>query len=102
MQLSTSKKSKDGLKYDTDFTGFCNLVGHAHNKAADLKEGDKIKIGDFEVTNSFNKEKKITYTNIAIFEYEVPGATTTPTPQTPPPNNKKYQDEDSDPDSMPF
>ena len=100
MQLSTSKKSKDGLKYDTDFSGFVNLVGHAHNKAADLKEGDKIKIGDFEVTNSYNKEKKVTYTNVAVFEYEIPGATTSK--NDPPVSNHVTGDNEEDPDSLPF
>lgn len=100
VQLSTSKKSKDGLKYETDFSGFVSLIGHAHNKAADLKEGDRIKIGDFEVTNSYNKETKVGYTNIAVFEYEIPGATI---PQNAPPvSSHAPVDKEEDPNDLPF
>lgn len=100
VQLSTSKKSKDGLKYDTDFSGFVNLVGHAHNKAADLKEKDKIKIVNCDVTTDQNKEKKVTYTNYAIFEYEDANATTSQ--KTPPVSNHVTGDNEEDPDSLPF
>jgi hypothetical protein len=61
--------------------------------------GDKIIIGDFEVTNSYNKEKKVTYTNIAVFEYEVAG---TVAAQTTPPTNNSEPTVEEDPDSLPF
>lgn len=61
--------------------------------------GDKIIIGDFEVTNSYNKEKKVTYTNIAVFEYEVAGAIAA---QTTPPTNTCAVDDTEDPNSLPF
>lgn len=69
-QISTSKKNKVTNTYETDFSGYVNFVGHAHNKVSQIKEKEKIKIGDFEVTNSYDKEKKITYTNIAVYSFE--------------------------------
>ena len=69
-RISISKKDKRTDQYVTDFSGFVRLVGAAHQSAGNLKERDRIKIGDCEVTNSYNKEKNTTYTNYAIFNYE--------------------------------
>lgn len=69
-RISISKKDRRTDQYVTDFSGFVRLVGTAHQNAATLKERDRIKIGDCEVTNSYNKEKNVTYTNYAIFSYE--------------------------------
>ena len=60
VRLSTSKKNKQTDEYVTDFSGFVRFVGTAHQNAGALKEKDRIKIGDCEVTNSYDKEKKVT------------------------------------------
>ena len=65
---STSKKRDDG-SYETDFSGFIRLVGDAHKSAENLKDGDKIQVEAFEVTNQYNKEKNVTYTNYVIYKY---------------------------------
>lgn len=70
VQLSISKKNKETGNYETDFSGFVNFVGHAHNKAAKINEGDRVKIGNCDVTTKYNKDKKITYTNYAVFDFE--------------------------------
>ena len=70
VRLSISKKNKQTEQYEQDFSGYVRLIGTAHQKAASLNEGDRIKIGDCEATNSYDKEKKVTYTNFAIFSYE--------------------------------
>ena len=70
VRLSISKKNKQTDQYETDFSGFVRFVGTAHQNAGSLKEKDRIKIGDCEVTNSYNKEKNVTYTNFAIFTFE--------------------------------
>lgn len=69
-RISTSKKNKQTEQYETDFSGFVRLIGNAHQKAASLNEKDRIKLGDCEVTNHYDKEKKITYTNFAVFDFE--------------------------------
>ena len=42
-------------------------------KAACLKEGERIKLGDVDVTTKYDKEKKVTYTNFKMFSFEVEG-----------------------------
>lgn len=71
VRISTSKKNKQTDQYETDFSGFVRFVGDAHKNASGLKEKDRIKIGDCEVTNSYDKEKKVTYTNYAVFGFEM-------------------------------
>lgn len=70
VRLSISKKNKQTEQYETDFSGFVRFIGTAHQKASSLKEKDRIKLGDCEVTNSYDKEKKVTYTNFAVFSFE--------------------------------
>lgn len=72
LQVSCSTKDKQTGEYKTDFSGFVRCVGKAHEKCLSLSEKDSIKIGNFIVTNSYNKEKKITYTNIVMFDFELP------------------------------
>lgn len=71
VRISTSKKNKQTDQWDTDFSGFVRFVGTAHQNASSLKEKDRIKIGDCEITNRYDKDKKITYTNVAVFSFEM-------------------------------
>lgn len=70
VRLSTSKKNKQTGEYEQDFSGFVTLAGTAHRDAAKLKVGDRIKIGECEVTNRYDKSKNITYTNYSIYTFE--------------------------------
>ena len=67
-RISISKKNKNG-EYETDFSGFVRFIGQAHSDAAYLKERARIKIGECDVTSRYDKEKKVTYTNFAIFSF---------------------------------
>lgn len=70
-RISISRKNKQTGEYDTDFSGFVRFVGTAAaKKAAGLKEKDRIRLGDVDVTNKYDKEKNITYTNYKIFSFE--------------------------------
>ena len=69
LRISTSKKVEEG-KYVQDFGGFVRLVGKAHQDGQYLTDGDSFKIVRCGVENSYNKEKKQTYTNYIIFEIE--------------------------------
>ena len=78
LRLSVSRKNKQSGEYEQDFSGFVNAVGTAAaKKASSLKEGDRIKIGDVDVTTKYDSEKKVTYTNFKLFSFELEGETTT-------------------------
>lgn len=68
VRLSTSKK-KDGT-YEQDFSASVRFVGNAANIVASMGKKDRVKIGNCGVTNSYNKEKGILYTNYVVFECE--------------------------------
>lgn len=98
-QMSTSKKNKDTDKYETDWqNSFVRLVGTANDQAKAFKDGESVKIGRCDVTNNYDKEKKITYTNYVVFSFEDAngnsGGNTKPksTPKT----------DDFEEDSLPF
>ncbi len=77
VRMSVSRKNKQSGKYEQDFSGFVLAIGTAAaKKAACLKEGDRIKLGDVDVTTKYDKEKKITYTNFKMFSFEVDGGNT--------------------------
>lgn len=72
VRISISKKNKQTNEYETDFNGFVRFIGDASKKVKSYKEKDRVKLGDCEVTNHYDKEKKITYTNFAVFSFEDP------------------------------
>lgn len=79
LRISISKKNKQSGEYEQDFADFVAAIGTAAaKKAAGLKEGDKIKLGDVDVSNSYNKEKGIKYTNFKLFSFEIDGGTPAP------------------------
>ena len=70
IRISTSKKDKATEQYEQDFGAFVRMVGQAHEQMSYLSEGDKFKILRCGVTNKYDKEKNVTYTNYVIFEIE--------------------------------
>ena len=73
VELSTSKKNKTTNEYETDFSGkFVRFIGTAHNQVQGVTRGTSIKLGNVEVTNSYNKETKTAYTNFLVFSFEIP------------------------------
>ena len=72
IRLSTSRKNKQTQQYEQDFSGFVSFVGSAvAKKAANLKEGALIKLGDVDVTTYYDKEKQKSYTNFSCFSFEL-------------------------------
>lgn len=70
-RISISHKDKQTGEYNTDFSGFVSFVGTATaKKAAALKEKDRIHLERVDVTNKYDKEKNVAYTNFKIFAFE--------------------------------
>lgn len=72
LRISISRKNKSTGEYEQDFSGFINAVGTAAaKKAAALNKGDRIKLGDVDVSTRYNKEKAVEYTNYKVFTFEL-------------------------------
>ena len=102
LRISITKKNKQTGEYEKEFSGFVACVGSAAaKKAASLKSGDRIALGDCDVTNSYNKEKGVEYTNFKVFDFTVEGESTATATQ-----KKSIDDgevESNEPDSdLPF
>lgn len=70
-RISISRKNKQTGEYETDFSGFVDFIGTAAaKKSACLKEKDRIRLGEVDVTNKYVQEKNITYTNFKIFSFD--------------------------------
>lgn len=70
-RVSCSKKNKETGAYDQDFSGYVSFIGTAAaGDAAKLKPRDRIKFGDVEVKNTYDKEKKTTYWNCNCYSFE--------------------------------
>ena len=70
VRLSINRKDKNTEEYVQDFGGFVSFVGTATAKqAAKLKEKDRIKLGDVDVSNKYDKEKNVTYTNFKCYNF---------------------------------
>lgn len=71
-RISISRKNKQTGEYEQDFGGFVSFIGSAcAKKASQLKEKDRIKLGDVDVSNKYDKERNTTYTNFKIFSFEL-------------------------------
>lgn len=80
-KITTSKKNKSTGEYETDFSGFVTFLGTATaSKAAKLKEKDRIKLGDVDVTRKWDKEKQKEYINFNVFSFEMVDSKTASSP----------------------
>jgi hypothetical protein len=105
VQLSTSRKNKKTNKYETDFSGYVAFVGDAYESAKTLKAKDRIKITSCDVSTSYNKEKKVQYTNFTVFSFEKQDGSASESTKSAPTQTKKtaFSDEDDVDDSdVPF
>ena len=80
LRISISRKNKQTGEYEQDFSGFVSAIGTAAAKrAATLKEGDTIKLGDVDVTTKYDKEKGVERVFYKVFSFEADGKQTAPT-----------------------
>lgn len=71
VRLSVTRKNKETGEYEQDFSGFCTFIGNANAKANRLRERDRIKLGDVDVSTWYNKEKGVEYVTYKVFDFEV-------------------------------
>ena len=75
VRLSISRKNSKTGEYEQDFGDYCLFCGTAvAAKALKLKKGDRIKLGDVETTNRFDKQAGVKYYDCKVFGFEVEGA----------------------------
>lgn len=71
-RISISRKNKQTGEYEQDFSGFVDFVGTAAaQRASALKERDRIKLGDVDVTTKYDKDSRISYTNYKVFSFDI-------------------------------
>lgn len=80
IRLSISKKNKDTGEYEQEFGGYVSFVGTAcASKAAKLHAGDRIKLGDVDLKNKYDKENGVERWYPTVFSFELEGDTSAPT-----------------------
>lgn len=101
LRVSISRKNKKTDAYEQEFSGFISVVGSAAAaKAAKLKDGDRIKLGDVDVTTFYSKEKEREYTTFKVFSFETADGKGDHAPQKKAVDDGEIEpDEDSD---LPF
>ena len=75
VRISISRKNKQTGQWDTDFSGYASFIGTANaKKALTLKERDRIRLKDVDVTQKFVKQGENgegkTYTNFNVYSFE--------------------------------
>lgn len=85
-QVSSSQKNKEGQYENSSWN--MNFVGKAKDKILMCDKGDTIEITQGGVSNSYNKEKKETYYNLVVFDFEV--------------TNRKVESQGSNDEGLPY
>jgi hypothetical protein len=67
--LSTGKKKQDGTYENMNWR--TRFVGNCKQAAAELTDKTRIEIKSGVVENSYNKETKTLYVNVAVFAFDV-------------------------------
>ena len=70
-RVSISRKNTKTGEYEDDFSGFISFVGTAcAKKAAGLNKDDRIKLGDVDVSRTYDKVKNTNYINFKVFSFD--------------------------------
>jgi len=68
VRLSISRKIGEG-QYEEDFSGYAAFIATANTQAARLKAGDRIKLGDVDVSSRYDREKRERAFFFKVFSY---------------------------------
>lgn len=100
VRLSISRKNRESGEYEQDFSGYCMFIGTAHAKASNLHERDRIKLGDVDVSNTYDAQARKEYVNYKVFDFETADSTGVPAARSTPDSNPVQGDTDEE--AMPF
>lgn len=79
LRISISYKDKQTGEYIDDFSGFVSCCGSIPaSKAARLKIGDRIKLGNVDVSRVYNKEKQTRFDTFKVFSFDTLTDTSSP------------------------
>lgn len=95
--IGTSRKDKQDVYHNSNWWN-CRFVGGAKDFGEGLNEGDLIKIISGQLENVYNKEKKVAYFNLVVFEAEYEN-NNNPEPKVQPKQSEIVEEDD---DSFPF
>lgn len=80
LRISITKKNKQTGEYEQEFGGYVAAVGtSAANAALKLKERDRIKLGDVDVTQKYMKDQQKEYVNYYLYSFEMADGTSSVT-----------------------
>jgi len=103
IKISISRKNKQTGEYETDFSDYVGCIGTAAaNKALNLKRQDRIRLGDTDVSTTWNAEKKIQYTNFKVFSFELANNSETASTQQKSVDDGEPEVEEFEDDDLPF
>ena len=101
VRISTSRKNKQTDQYEDDFSGFVSFVGTATAaQARTLQKKARIRLGDVDVTNRYDKEQHKSFTNFTAFSFEAADGSSAAA-EAPKPAQTEEPDEISE-DALPF
>ena len=72
VRLSISRKKKDGIGYESDFSGWVGFAGEAAEPASKLKEKDRIQLTATDVRSLWDKENQKQNTWFWCYEFKIP------------------------------
>ena len=108
VRLSVSRKVSDG-QYEEDFSGYVMFIATANARAASLKKGDRIKLGDVDVSSKYNPASKERTFSFKVFTFEMADGSQDSAQQTRPEGGKNKKSNTLDavddgelPDDLPF
>ena len=93
VRMTSSRKNKNG-EYEQDFSSYVTFIGEAAKQVMGLGERDRIKILSCDVTNQYDKAKRITYTNYKVFEFEMADGSKLGGKSKPKPQRQAFADDD--------
>ena len=102
VRLSSSRKNKQTGEYEQDFSGFCTFIGDAHKNAAVLKERERIRLLECDVSTVYDREKRAEKVFYKVFSFECLDQTQPSSPSQKLPRRATAFEGEMDEDDLPY